>query len=208
MVIEIMTNGFAANFQNREIPSVPRESSAREALLADAFLRPLRELRRQNKDSRHIQEDLREKAGLTPEGYFKDFYGHPKEKSKHRQEKDQDSSKKNDKATFKSEVIEELYKGINRIKKQHGEKTLDRNEKLASDALANSKIGFGHHGIHKGRENAAWAPRQKDETAKHYANRILNMWMKSPGHRANLLYAGADKMGIGISGSNITLAIG
>ena len=54
---------------------------------------------------------------------------------------------------------------------------------------------FAHASLNPGvRENLAWAT-----TNIASARRIVRMWLDSPGHRANLLWRGARRAGVGIA---------
>jgi uncharacterized protein YkwD len=54
---------------------------------------------------------------------------------------------------------------------------------------------FGHADLAPGtRENLAWGP-----AAALTARRVVRLWLRSPGHRATLLWRGARRAGVGVA---------
>jgi hypothetical protein len=212
MGVSIMTNRFAANIQNRDIFSAPQGNSVSEALFKDAYqLSPytssiLGTTNPERPKNQSIEEqELQEEAARVFREQFRESFKREASEQNRRPETN-NSQNENKKGTYKERFARALIVGLNALKERYGRQPVEGSKSLANKAQRNSELGFGHHGVHRGRENVAYAPRLAGETPEHHAQRVIKMWENSHGHLINML-ANSTKAGFGISGSVITLAL-
>jgi uncharacterized protein YkwD len=143
------------------------------------------------------------------------FLNHRSEIADRSARKEKDFSKdkeKSEKPTNDKTIMEAIEVEVNRRRVENGLKPLEHNDDQEKLALKNSnkmtaKNRIGHFLRESGFENAAMLPWDKEKSPTEIAKEIVDMWMDSAGHRANLLRRKVTCMGVGVEGKFQTLRL-
>jgi uncharacterized protein YkwD len=116
------------------------------------------------------------------------------------------------------QIEAEVYEKINEERTQRGLEPLEYDPDFSdaaddhSDEMADQNQMFHTRGIIKsmgGADSGCWSAAENvaytysySKSEEEVADRLVEMWMNSPGHRHNILSEGYDSTGIGVSSGN------